>query len=171
MRTPIKSSAGYSATIERAATKDVAAIREVLRETWEDAYAALLPRATIETVTSQWHAPAFLAQQIENPEIYFAIARDGGVVVALITAWKQDDAIVVGRLYVRPHDQRRGIGRALMESSYRAFTGAQRVRLTVEADNKKGVAFYAGLGFREVARSSEEIAGARLKYVLMEKPL
>jgi ribosomal protein S18 acetylase RimI-like enzyme len=58
-----------------------------------------------------------------------------------------------------------------MESSYRAFTGLHRVRLTVEADNRKGVAFYAGLGFREVDRSSEEIAGARLENVLMEKPL
>jgi ribosomal protein S18 acetylase RimI-like enzyme len=149
----------------------VPAIEDVLRETWHDTYAALLPKTALEAITSQWHAPALLAEQIEDPDIYFAIARDGGVVAGVITARRHDDAIVVGRLYVRPKHQRRGIGRALMESSYRAFSGVCRVRLTVKADNRKGVVFYAGLGFREVARSSEEIAGARLESVLMERPL
>ena len=89
----------------------------------------------------------------------------------MITARKQDDAIVVARLYVRPQYQRRGIGRELLESTYRVFGDAQRVRLTVEADNRKGVAFYTKQGFREVVRSSEEIAGARLENVVMERPL
>jgi ribosomal protein S18 acetylase RimI-like enzyme len=112
----------------------------------------LLPEAAIETMTSQWHAPELLEQQMQNPAIYFAIARDGGIVAGVITARKQDDAIVVDRLYVRPQCQRRGIGRQLLESSYRAFRDAQRVRLTVEAENRKGVAFYAKQGFRETAR-------------------
>jgi ribosomal protein S18 acetylase RimI-like enzyme len=160
-----------SVTIERAAAQDVLAIRDVLRETWRDTYAALLPATAIETITSQWHAPALLAEQIDNRDIYFAIARAAGVVAGVITAQKQDDAIVVNRLYVRPKHQRRGIGRALVESSYREFRDAQRVRLTVEANNQKGIGFYAALGFREVGRSSVELGGALLENVLMEKPL
>jgi ribosomal protein S18 acetylase RimI-like enzyme len=159
------------AKIERAAIQHVLSIKEMLLETWEDTYASLLPKTVIETITSQWHAPALLARQIQSPDIYFAIARDRGIVVAVITAQQQDDAIVVARLYVRPQYQRRGIGRELLESSYRVFSDAQKVRLTVEADNRKGVAFYTKQGFREVARSSEEIAGARLENVTMERPL
>jgi ribosomal protein S18 acetylase RimI-like enzyme len=159
------------AEIERAAIQDVPAIKDVLRETWHDTYASLLSQTAIETITSQWHAPELLEQQMQNPAIYFAIARDGGIVAGLITARKQDDAIVVDRLYVRPQCQRRGIGRQLLASSYRAFRGAQRVRLSVEAENRKGVAFYAKQGFRETARNSEEIAGAYLENVVMERPL
>ena len=159
------------AKIERAAAQDVPTIKEVLRAAWHDTYASLLPKAAIESITSQWHAPELLTEQIQNPEIYFAIARDGAVVAGVITARKQDDAIVVGRLYVLPQYQRRGIGRQLLESSYGAFRGAQRVRLTVEAENRKGVSFYAKQGFRETARISEEVAGARLENVVMEKPL
>jgi hypothetical protein len=81
------------AKIERAAMQDVLSIKELLRETWHDTYASLLPKAAIETVTSQWHAPALLAEQIQSPDIYFAIARDGGVVAGVITARKQDDAL------------------------------------------------------------------------------
>jgi ribosomal protein S18 acetylase RimI-like enzyme len=159
------------ARIERASMQDVQTITELLRETWHDTYASLLPKVAIETITSEWHAPELLAEQIQSPDIYFAIARDGGVVAGVITAQKQGDAIVVARLYVRPEHQRRGIGRELLESSYRVFSDAQRVRLTVEADNRKGVAFYTKQGFREVARSSEEMSGARLEKVLMERSL
>jgi ribosomal protein S18 acetylase RimI-like enzyme len=159
------------AKIERAVVQDAKAIKELLLVTWQDTYGSLLPQTAIEAITSQWHAPALLVEQIQSPDIYFAIARDGGVVVAVITAQRQGDAIVVARLYVRPEHQRRGIGRELLESSYRVFSDAQKVRLTVEADNRKGVAFYAKQGFREVARSSEEIAGARLENLTMERLL
>ena len=151
--------------------QDVQAIKELLRETWHDTYASLLPKTAIEEITSEWHAPALLAEQIRSSDIYFATAREGATVVGVITARQHEDAIVVARLYVRPQRQRRGIGRALLESSYQAFSGAERVRLTVEADNRKGFAFYAKQGFLEVARNSEEIAGARLENVIMEKRL
>jgi diamine N-acetyltransferase len=160
-----------SVTVERAAAQDVLTIKEVLRETWQDTYASMLPKTAIETITSEWHAPALLAAQIQNPDIYFAVARVGGTIAGLVTAQKQDDAIVVNRLYVRPHHQRRGIGRQLLESCYREFDNAPKVRLTVEADNRKGVAFYTKQGFREVARNSEEIVGTRLEHSIMEKPL
>jgi ribosomal protein S18 acetylase RimI-like enzyme len=159
------------AEIERAATRDVLAIKDVLRETWHDTYASLLSKTAIETLTSQWHAPELLAEQLQNPEIYFAVARAGEVVAGVVTARKQGDAIVVDRLYVRPQYQRRGIGRQLLESSYRVFRGAKRVRLSVEAENEKGVAFYAKQGFRETARNFEDVAGARLENVVMERPL
>jgi ribosomal protein S18 acetylase RimI-like enzyme len=162
---------GDMAQIERAAVRDVQSIREVLRETWHDTYASLLPKSAIEAITSQWHAPELLAEQIQNPDIYFALAREGGFIAGVITAHKQEDALVVNRLYVRPQHQRRGIGQQLLDSSYRAFPTVERVRLTVEAENGKGIAFYAKQGFREIARASEEVAGVRLENVVMERLL
>jgi ribosomal protein S18 acetylase RimI-like enzyme len=159
------------AHIERATVDDVPMIKEVLRETWQDTYERLLPKAAIETVTSQWHAPELLTEQIRNPDVYFAIARDGKVVAGVITARENDDAIVVDRLYVRPQYQRRGIGLQLLESSYRAFRTAQTARLAVEAENRKGIAFYAKHGFRETGRMTEQIAGASLENVVMERSL
>jgi ribosomal protein S18 acetylase RimI-like enzyme len=92
-------------------------------------------------------------------------------VAGVITALEKDDAIVVNRLYVRPQYQRRGIGLQLLESSYRAFRAARRVRLAVEAENRKGIAFYAKHGFREAGRMTEQIAGASLENVVMERSL
>jgi ribosomal protein S18 acetylase RimI-like enzyme len=123
MEAPIK--------IERAAIQDVLSITELLRETWHDTYASLLPKSAIDNITSVWHAPELLAEQTQSLDTFFAITRDNGVVVGLVTAQLQNDAIVVARLYVRPQHQRRGIGRALLESSYRVFSGAKKVRLTV----------------------------------------
>jgi ribosomal protein S18 acetylase RimI-like enzyme len=159
------------AQIERAALRDVLTIKDVLRETWHDTYASLFPQSAMETITAQWHAPELLEKQIQNPDIYFALARDGGFVVGLVTAQKQENALVVARLYVRPQYQRRGIGRELLESSYRAFLALKKVRLTVEAENRNGIAFYEKQGFREIARGSEEVAGVCLENVVMERPL
>jgi ribosomal protein S18 acetylase RimI-like enzyme len=155
--------------IERATVQDVPAIKAILRETWHDTYGSLLPKTALDTITSQWHAPELLSEQVQTPDIYFAVAREAGVAVGVITAHEQEGVIVVNRLYVRPHYQRRGIGRQLLEAGYRTFGAAHTVRLSVEAENRKGVAFYAKHGFRETARSSEDVAGARLEYVVMEK--
>ena len=51
------------------------------------------------------------------------------------------------------------------------FVDARRVRLTVEAANRKGVAFYVKEGFRETARIAEEVAGTSIENVVMEKAL
>jgi len=157
--------------IERAAIEDLPAIKDVLRETWHDTYASLFPGSAMEAIISKWHAPEVLNDQIRNADLYFGIARDEGNVVGVITARQQGEAIIVDRLYVRPLYQRRGIGRQLLEASYGAFRTAQKVRLTVKAQNRKGMAFYSKHGFRETARTSQEVAGASLENVVMEKQL
>jgi hypothetical protein len=71
--------------VERAKPEDVDSIKRVLSETWMDTYGDYLSRSTIEHVTANWHDPNLLRSQIENPAGYFAVAKDEGRVIGLVT--------------------------------------------------------------------------------------
>lgn len=157
-------------TIYRVTQEDIPEAKQVLSHTWKDTYGSFLSNKTIEKVTTVWHDPEALKAQAMNPEIYFAVAKEEGKVVGLITVRKIDEmAIFMNRLYIHPDYQRRGIGSKLFDSSLQAFPTSKVVRLEVEEENKKGLSFYLKQGFTEVERKTDEIEGEKLKSIVMEK--
>ena len=160
-------------TIERVTAEDIPEVKQLLSETWADTYSGILSPQTIQTVTTAWHAPHLLAQQAQNPDLFFAVAKDEhGKHLGLITIGKTDpDALMLYRLYVHPAFQRQGIGSKLVDAALIEFPAAKKMQLEVEADNKKGIAFYLKSGFKEIARRDETIEGEVLKVIVMEKLL
>ena len=160
-------------TVQPAEVDEVQAIKKVLSETWIDTYGPFLPVEVIQKVTSLWHSLETLATEIENERVFFHVAKnEHGAIVGLLTAGQPSDDIVnIGRLYVLPGHQRQGIGGKLLEACADAFPGAHILRLEVEAQNEKGLAFYRKQGFREISRKEEELEGISLMVVEMEKQL
>ena len=161
------------AIVQPAEVDDVLEIKQVLSETWTDTYGPFLPAEVIQKVTSLWHSPETLAAEIENRRVFFHVAKnEQGAIVGLLTAGQPSDEIVsIGRLYVLPGNQRQGIGGKLLDACVAAYPGAQKLVLEVEAQNKKGMAFYRKQGFEEVARKEEKIEETTLVVVEMEKQL
>ena len=158
--------------IERARLEDISAIKRVLNDTWRATYAHILPPGIIEHITTAWHAPTVLTQEVQNPTLFFGVARtEAEYVVGLVTARVSDEVLVVNRLYVVPDYQRQGIGQQLLRASYEAFPACQRVRLGVEVQNHIGVAFYRRQGFTEVGQHQEQIQNTLLEVMTMEKVL
>lgn len=159
--------------IEAAKAEEAQAIKRVLSETWVDTYGPFLSKQTIQKATSVWHAPKHLIAQIQNPEIFFYLAKDERKsVLGLITARQIDhETLVIYRLYVHPQHQRKGIGRRLLEASVSAYPGVKKLQLEVEEQNQKGLAFYRKNGFIETGRKEEKIETERLIVIVMEKQL
>ena len=158
-------------TVQPATVEEVKEIKRVLSETWIDTYGPFLPAEVIQKVTTLWHRPERLAAEIENPGVFFTVAKDEyNTVLGLVTAGQPDDEVVsVGRLYVTPSHQRRGIGGKLLNACIAAFPDVQRLRLEVEAQNEKGLSFYRNQGFREISRKEEKIEEITLVVIEMEK--
>ena len=160
-------------TVQPARVDEVLQIKQVLSSTWIDTYRAFMPIDVIHKITALWHSPETLAAEIETENVYFALAKDeNNAILGLLSAASRDNEIVtVGRLYVLPAHQRRGIGAMLLDACIAAFPGAHQLRLEVEAENAKGLAFYRKVGFKEFARKQETIEGITLTVIRMELQL
>ena len=161
------------ATIRKAELSDIPGIKTVLSVTWRDTYSSFLGDAAIARITTEWHAPEVLANEIKDASTHCAVCIDpAGQIVGMITAYRTKPAhVLVGRLYVLPDHQRRGIGKALMDTAASAFPGIQKMSLPVEEQNAKGRAFYKKLGFREVGKRVDEVMGVQLTSMVMERVL
>ena len=78
----------------------------------------------------------------------------------------QPGVLFLSRLYVLPSWQRRGVGTRMLEAVVERHPGAAWMRLNVEAENGKGVAFYRRHGFTVAGERTEG-----LRSLQMEKPL
>jgi ribosomal protein S18 acetylase RimI-like enzyme len=158
-------------SIERANVKDVLEIKQVLSETWRATYSSFLSQATINTVTSVWHNPDQLAEQIQNPRIFFGVAKiDNGAIIGLTTMGQiTDDTVILSRLYVLPQYQRQGIGSQLLQAGITAFPTTRTIQLEVDENNHSAYTFYHNHGFRETESKEERVEGDVIKVMVMEK--
>jgi ribosomal protein S18 acetylase RimI-like enzyme len=158
-------------SIERANIEDVPEIKQVLSETWRATYSSFLSQATINTVTSVWHSPDQLAAEIQNPRIFFSVARtNDGAIIGLTTVRQiTDDTVVLSRLYILPPYQRQGIGSQLLQAGIAAFPTARTIWLEVEENNHSAYTFYQNHGFRETESKEERVEGDVIKVMVMEK--
>jgi ribosomal protein S18 acetylase RimI-like enzyme len=158
-------------SIERANVEDVTEIKQVLSETWRATYSSFLSQATINKVTSVWHSPDQLAVQIQNPRIFFGVARtDNSAIIGLTTMGQITDyTVVLSRLYVHPQHQRQGIGSQLLQASITAFPTTRTIRLEVEENNYSAYTFYRNHGFRETESKEERVEEDIIKVIVMEK--
>jgi ribosomal protein S18 acetylase RimI-like enzyme len=156
------------ALIRPATVADLGQVREILVETWHDTYDALIGHERVAEITGQWHSPELLAKQLQTPGVSFLIAAHESRLVGHAFANSPQPAILMLlRLYVLPRWQRRGVGSQLLDAVIRAYPGATALRLSVDADNLKGVSFYRRQGFELRGERVEE----GLKVLRMEKAL
>jgi ribosomal protein S18 acetylase RimI-like enzyme len=157
-------------TIRRAQIGDIPAIRSVLALTWRDTYSSFLSESFIEKVSAEWHAPKVLEGELNRPSTFLGVAEGSSHdIIGMVTARLHEDLLLIARLYVLPGFQRQGLGKQLIEASYRAFPQARRVRLQVEEQNPKGRSFYCKLGFREIGIKTDELANTNVNSVVLEK--
>ena len=159
-------------TIERATAEDVDRIKQVLGETWIATYADHLSRSTIEQVTTHWHDPKLLQSQIEKPGDFFAVAKDDGTIIGLITVIAMSrDELYLPRLYVHPEYQARGIGTRLLNEAIASYPDAALIRLEVEQQNANGHAYWRSQKFVDTGMSIEQVGTDRLSVISMERRL
>ncbi|MBI2051711.1 GNAT family N-acetyltransferase [Candidatus Roizmanbacteria bacterium] len=158
-------------TVERVKLGEIPQVKKVLSRTWKDTYGSFYSDEAIRKITSSWHSPKVLTAQAKDPKFYFAVAKDKKRnIVGLITVRKlSKDAAFMGRLYVDPSYQRKGIGMHLLKSALRHFSGIKTMKLECEKQNNKACAFYLKQGFKVVGEKGETVEGVTMKTVVMEK--
>ncbi len=147
-----------SIEIRPATTADREAIREVAREAWHDTYDEL-DEETIDETVDEWYADDELERALSEPGTAVLVAESDDEVVGFTHGVVQGDEGDVLRMYVRPDNQRAGIGTALHERLREDLEdfNMERMRAIDLASNDGGRAFYEELGFEASGEGTVEI--------------
>ena len=101
-------------------------------------------------------ARRFLAERLEHDESVVLVADDGEALVGFTQLYPAFSSVslvrlwILNDLFVAPSAREAGVGRQLMEAA-RAFavsTGARRLVLATEEDNRTAQRLYEALGYR-----------------------
>ena len=160
--------------IRRATRDDAAAIGRVQVETWQSAYAGLLPDAMLANMSDVRHSAMWsqtLSHKTESRGVFVADDSDIGVVgfgscgpVRDMPEGLDGTEQRVGEvylLYVETDFQNQGIGRRLLDALFRQLRadGFDTAVLWMLADNPTRF-FYEGLGGQQVGERMDTFAGA-----------
>lgn len=156
--------------IRTASERDLASIRTLLVETWHATYDGLYGAARVTDITDRWHSIDALKARLAKPRSEFLVADDGTEIGGMAYAVADADGrtVKLQNLYVLPRHQGRGIGGLLLDEVIDSFPEAHLIRLEVEPENGRAVAFYKACGFVETG-SVSSLGGSEA--LVMERPL
>ncbi len=154
-------------SIRSAEPGDIAGVRALLAETWHDTYDALIGVDRVTEITNTWHSIDNLALQLSLPDTSFLVAEGEGAIIGHAFANAQRAPVLtIARLYVAPARQRQGIGKQMLDAAIARHPACHVIRLVVEAENAKGIAFYERERFHTVGEAVVE----GIKHLRMERP-
>lgn len=142
--------------VRTASDRDIAAIRDLLVETWHDTYDGIYGADKVTEITDEWHSIRSLTARLTAPRSEFLVADDGKMIggVAFAQADETGEAVTLRQLYVRPGQQGRGVGGSLLDEIEDSFPEAKRFTLEVEEANAKAVRFYQSRGYVDTGMST-----------------
>jgi [ribosomal protein S18]-alanine N-acetyltransferase len=114
---------------------------------------AVMSRDTIEYGLPWRYTPARVARLLKEPEVNLVVARDAGDLVGFGAMRYAVEEAHLHLLAVAPLRRRSGVGAALLAWLERSAltAGIGIVSLEARTDNRAARAFYASLGYQEVA--------------------
>ncbi|MGI9512148.1 MAG: GNAT family N-acetyltransferase [Anderseniella sp.] len=151
--------------VRQACADDLAAVKQLLHDTWHATYDATMGADAVNDITSRWHSMENLNRQLDSPDGCFLVAEnsDSAIVGHASAARMSDDIVSLDRLYVLPGLQGHGAGTALLSAVIDWAGHGMTIELEVESANEPAIDFYRKHGFsddgREVQCGGDPAAG------------
>ena len=156
-----------SPTIElrQAKASDAAALRAILRDTFESTWRPNVTEAGALAFLNEDRPTAYVAER----GLEFWVCELDGEVVGLIH-WHDD---FVHALHVLASHARRGVGARLMDKAEAEIASAGFAAVMLETDtfNQRSQAFYAARGYQEARRYPDTEGNSGLTTILLVKSL
>jgi ribosomal protein S18 acetylase RimI-like enzyme len=160
--------------VRTAGERDLEAVRSLLVETWHATYDAIYGVEKVTQLTNSWHSIESLRRRLSRPGSEFLVADDGEHIagMAFAAADREGETVMLHQLYVLPAYQGHGIGGMLLDEILDDFPDARRIKLEVEEQNSRAVAFYRIYGFEQTGRTGDcGVAGSGIPALVFERTL
>jgi ribosomal protein S18 acetylase RimI-like enzyme len=130
---------------------DVEAVRSIALTTWRATYGQFIPDDDIVAYHSEHYAREVLVDFLRSPGNYGFVAEVDGVPVGFARTHisPEEKRFYLTSIYVLPHHQGHGAGRALQRAAEEEAKrlGANAIWLGVMEQNEPALAWYRALGF------------------------
>ena len=157
--------------IRSAKVGDAARLASVFRESWQNAYAGLIPHANLQNILQRRDAVWWRSQiRTGEPILVLEVAgKVGGYATAGIARSRGAYQGEIYELYLIPSFQGLGLGEYLFEACRFRLDSRRLKGLIVWAlvDNARAIDFYERRGGRPVARVHERFGRAKLEKIAL----
>lgn len=148
-------------TVRPAEPSDSPAIRAVAHDSWHAAYDDLLGPERVQRTVDEWYAVPDLEAAIAESVFHVGVVEKSIVGFANAGPNREydDGTDELYRIYVQPDHWGAGVGGRLLDAVETDLrdAGADRLRVSVLAENTVGVDFYESHGFERVATGTVEL--------------
>lgn len=144
--------------IRPASTTDIPAIRHIAHHTWPVAYGQLLSKEQLDYMLDMMYSAQSLEEQMGKGHQFYLAELDGKPHGFASVSDEGDHRYKLNKLYVLPHTQKTGAGKALLQQAidFAKKNNARQLFLQVKKDNpSKG--FYDKQGFTVIGEVVLEI--------------
>jgi ribosomal protein S18 acetylase RimI-like enzyme len=126
-------------------------LAELAAATFRESYAGDVPHDELERHVRSELSPESIERQLRDPRSIFYVAEVDGRAAGYLKVNLEADGLEVESLYVSAAHQGTGVGGRLMEQvlAVAGEAGLRSIRLGVWEHNRRAIAFYEHLGFRE----------------------
>ena len=161
--------------VRTASARDIEPVRLLLSETLHAAYDDVHGAVKVQQMLDRLYSANALKARLAEKGGEFLVADDGkelgGMGFANMSTAEAKTSLLKD-LYVRPANQRQGIGRDLFAELETCFPDAERMRVEVAADSAAANGFLEAHGFAEVGRIDGSANDEwTLPKRILEKPL
>lgn len=133
---------------------DLTAIQNLLLETWLDAYSSFIPETDLQSYHLATYNHAALVTLYKQPGVKGFVAESERTLVGCVRTKLAEDEhrFYVPSLYVLPHFQGKGVGKALMGMAVDEAIahGHDRIWIGVMEKNNEGLDWYKKFGYKIV---------------------
>lgn len=157
-----------SVTVRPAAEDDKPRMVEIMDACWEATWVPFMPPAVPARYRNESLGVAFVEHAWQSCRVAEADDGETGVVGFSFLIERQ-----IKTIQILPDDQRRGVGRALLEDAEAEIARGGHPAVYVECDvfNARAAVFYRAMGYEETGRIDTDILGYKVATHVFEKTL
>jgi ribosomal protein S18 acetylase RimI-like enzyme len=158
--------------IREIASRDLAMVRRIARETWADTYAGVIPEDAQRKFVERVYSDEMLIWRRERG--LFLVAETDGEILGFADfnrPFDDDRVVSLAAIYVSPKEQRKGAGSKLVEEGIRRYPDATAIVVRFEKRNDPARRFYERHGFEKIGECEVDFLGHTSKMVEMARSL
>jgi ribosomal protein S18 acetylase RimI-like enzyme len=161
--------------VRKAAADDVDKLSAFILEAWREAGPGALGFAgATDEVRRELASEQTLKTMLANPTLQIFLAQDADEVVGFSSLKEVDSSTAeLSGIVVLQKLVGRGLGKELFEIARESAVREGYLRMTVRTEvvNDRAIQFYKKLGFFEIAKTTEEVEGTRVRLTVLERKL